>query len=53
LVVRLSDNGFQVLKKEIQGFRKRLLELTESDTNFKRVYHISFQMYPTTQEIPT
>jgi uncharacterized protein (TIGR02147 family) len=53
LVVRLSDGGFQLLKKEIRGFRKRLLELTESDTDFKRVYHISFQMYPTTQEIPS
>jgi uncharacterized protein (TIGR02147 family) len=53
LVVRLSDGGFQLMKQEIQGFRKRLLELAESDQNFKRVYHISFQMYPTTQEIPT
>jgi uncharacterized protein (TIGR02147 family) len=53
LVVRLSDGGFQLLKQEIQGFRKRLLELTESDNNFKRVYHISFQMYPTTNAVET
>jgi uncharacterized protein (TIGR02147 family) len=53
LVVRLSDAGFQLMKQEIQGFRKRLLELAESDPSFKRVYHISFQMYPTSVEIET
>lgn len=52
LVVRLSDNGFKLFRQEIQSLRKRLLELAESDKSFKRVYHVAFQMYPTTQELP-
>lgn len=51
LVVRLSDPGFTLFKQEIQAFRKKLLELAESDKPFKRVYHVAFQMYPTSQEI--
>lgn len=52
LVVRLSDSGFKLFRQEIQSLRKRLLELAESEKEFKRVYHVSFQMYPTTQELP-
>lgn len=52
LVVRLSDNGFKLFRQEIQSLRKRLLELAESDKTFKRVYHVAFQMYPTTEELP-
>lgn len=52
LVVRLSDNGFKLFREEIQNLRKRLLELAESDKTFSRVYHVAFQMYPTTQELP-
>ena len=51
LVVGLSDRGILMFKQEIQAFRKRLLELAEGDKPCKRIYHVAFQMYPTTQEI--
>ena len=48
LTVSISDEGFDILKKEIQLFRKRLLELVKSDTNPQNVYQVNFQFFPLT-----
>jgi uncharacterized protein (TIGR02147 family) len=51
LVVGLSDQGFATIKKEIQQFRKRLLRIVEADTPVHRVYHINFQIFPTSKRM--
>jgi uncharacterized protein (TIGR02147 family) len=49
LVLGLSENGIQTVKSEIQKFRKKLLEIAEGDAQVLRVYHVSFQMFPTSE----
>jgi uncharacterized protein (TIGR02147 family) len=51
VVARLSDKGFAVIKTEVQQFRKRLMALIEEDKDPQRVYHISMQLFPTSQPI--
>jgi len=51
LVVDLSSDGFQRVKSEVQAFRKRLVALADSDKSPSRVYHIGFQLFPTTQPV--
>jgi uncharacterized protein (TIGR02147 family) len=48
LTVSISDNGFAMLKKEIQLFRKRLLEIVKIDAHPRNVYQVNFQMFPLT-----
>jgi uncharacterized protein (TIGR02147 family) len=48
LTVTVSDNGFAMLKKELQLFRKRLLEVVKSDSDPKNVYQVNFQLFPLT-----
>lgn len=47
LVVGLSDEGAQLFKKEIQNFRKKLLEIAHNEKKINRVYHVNFQFIPT------
>jgi uncharacterized protein (TIGR02147 family) len=51
VVVALSDEGFGKIKKEIQAFRKRLLEIANEDDTFNAVYHINFHLFPTCGKI--
>jgi uncharacterized protein (TIGR02147 family) len=48
LTVSISDEGFAIIKKEMQLFRKRLLEVVKSDSNPKNVYQVNFQLFPLT-----
>jgi len=49
LVVGLSEKGFKILKEEIKQFRKKLVEIVHQDESAERVYHINFQMLPTSE----
>ena len=51
LIVSASENNFVRIKKEIQQFRKKMLEISDSDTQVSRVYHINFQLFPTSEQI--
>ncbi len=51
LVIALSDDGFRIFKEEIQQFRKRLLDIANNDTNMNTVYHMNFQLFPTSARI--
>jgi uncharacterized protein (TIGR02147 family) len=48
LTVTVSDSGFANLKKEIQLFRKRLLEVVKADSDPENVYQVNFQLFPLT-----
>lgn len=48
LTVTVSDNGFAMLKNELQLFRKRLLEIVKTDCNPQNVYQVNFQLFPLT-----
>ena len=50
IVVALSPHGFVTIKEEIQRFRKKLLSIVDSDNAQDRVYHINFQLFPTSKE---
>jgi hypothetical protein len=39
------------MKHEIQTFRKRLMRLADESQRPTRIYHINFQMFPTTVEL--
>ena len=49
LIVALPESGFEVLKTEIQAFRKRLMRMADAMTDPNRVYHINFQFFPTSK----
>ena len=46
LVLPLSQETFLLVKQEIQLFRKKLLQISESGLNSDRVYHLGFQLLP-------
>jgi uncharacterized protein (TIGR02147 family) len=51
LIAGLSDEGFGIVKKEIQAFRKKLVSIIERDKPSQRVYHISFHLFPTSENV--
>lgn len=46
LILALSDNSFKKVKKEIQLFRKKLLQISEEEKRPNKVYHVGFQLLP-------
>ncbi len=50
LSMSLSEDNFQLIKMEIQYFRKRLAKLAVEETNKQRVYQLNFQFFPVTTE---
>lgn len=46
VIVGLSSGGFDALKASIRRFRKEVAELAERDGKAERVYHVSFQLFP-------
>jgi uncharacterized protein (TIGR02147 family) len=51
IIAGMSRTGFEQVKKEIQAFRKRLMKIVENETSIERVYHINFQLFPTSERI--
>lgn len=49
IIVGASDEGFAKIKAEIQAFRKKLLDLSKNDSRYKRIYHVNFQLFPTSE----
>ncbi|NLD93465.1 MAG: TIGR02147 family protein [Fibrobacter sp.] len=47
--LKLSQKGFQKIKKRIQEFRQELLQLASEDRNVDGVYHVNIQLYPITK----
>jgi uncharacterized protein (TIGR02147 family) len=47
IVAGLSPEGFAKVKARIQDFRKKLVETIRNDQPASRVYHINFQLFPT------
>lgn len=47
MIVGVSKDGFDAIKKRIQSFRKELTDIVAADGNSERVYHINFQLFPT------
>jgi uncharacterized protein (TIGR02147 family) len=50
LILGLSKKSFQAIKSEIQQFRKKLLKIADNEKEPKRVYHVGFQLFPTSEE---
>jgi uncharacterized protein (TIGR02147 family) len=55
LIAALSKTKFELIKKELQDFRKKLVtyinQPEESAGGGKRVYHINMQLFPTSETI--
>ncbi len=51
MVIGLSEDGFLKYKNEIQNFRERLLNIADKDKPMERIYHVNFQMFPTSEKI--
>ncbi len=49
VVAGLSKAGFETIKRKIQIFRKELADVMAQDTRSENVYHINFQVFPTTR----
>jgi uncharacterized protein (TIGR02147 family) len=49
--VTLSENHFQMLKKEIADLRKKALELAEEPISPNRVYQMNMQLFPVSKSI--
>ncbi len=50
LTMSLSSDCFELLKSEIQSFRKHLIEVIKADQNPDRVYQLNLQFFPLTQK---
>jgi len=51
IVGGMSENCFSVIKKEVQVFRKKIMEIIENDQEeAEKVYHINFQIVPTSRK---
>jgi uncharacterized protein (TIGR02147 family) len=50
LTAGVSEEGFNIVKKEIQLFRKRLVQIIDEDKNQDRVYQVNFQLFPLTKQ---
>jgi len=51
IVIGASEEGFAKIKAEIQAFRKKLFELSKDDGNVGRIYHVNFQLFPTSEPL--
>lgn len=51
IVAGLSDDGFKLVKEEIQRFRKKILDIAALQTNVNYVYHLNFQILPVSERI--
>jgi uncharacterized protein (TIGR02147 family) len=51
IIAGMSQTGFEQVKKEIQAFRKRLMKIIENEKRVERVFHINFQLFPTSERI--
>lgn len=49
LTFSLSDKGYQAIAEELQGFRRKLLKIAESDAGEDTVYQVNFQVFPLTR----
>ena len=49
LVLGLSQEGFERVKKETQEFRKKILSIAQEDKNPANVYHYATQFFPTSR----
>ncbi|MCP4709584.1 MAG: TIGR02147 family protein, partial [Planctomycetes bacterium] len=47
LIVGLSQRGFETVKSKIQKFRKELADIVDKDERAEKVYHLNFQLFPT------
>ncbi len=50
LTMSISDDCFNLIKKEVQQFRKRIMELITKDNTPNNVYQLNFQFYPLTNK---
>lgn len=46
LTVTLSGDGFNTVKNEIDGMRKKILSIARAESKPDRVYQINFQVFP-------
>ena len=51
LVVGFSERSLAICKDEIEKLRSKLLRLANEETDVQRVYHINFQVFPTSEVI--
>ena len=46
VTMRISEKGFDQIKKRIQDFREELLQIVKMDRQDDRVYQLNFQFFP-------
>jgi uncharacterized protein (TIGR02147 family) len=51
LVLGLSQEGFRKAKSEIQQFRKKLLQIAQDEKTISSVYHVQFNLFPTSESL--
>ena len=51
MVVGVSREGFERIKAEVAAFRSKLVRMIDQDAPAQRVYHIAFQVFPTSDQI--
>ena len=49
LTLSISEDVFNVMKNEITAFRKKLLEMADTDKDLDRVYQFNLQFFPLSQ----
>jgi uncharacterized protein (TIGR02147 family) len=52
VTMSISNDCFNLIKNEIQLFRKRILEMVKVDKESENVYQLNFQFFPLTKNTP-
>jgi uncharacterized protein (TIGR02147 family) len=51
LTLSISNEKFQLIKSEIQEFRKRMLQIASEDSNPERIFRCNFQLFPLSDDL--
>lgn len=51
LTMGLSTNSYELILKEIAGFRKRIAGIVMADDKMERVYRLNMQLFPVTRDV--
>ena len=51
LTLSISEERFDIIKNEIQEFRKRILQIAEEETNPERVFQCNFHLFPVSNKL--
>jgi uncharacterized protein (TIGR02147 family) len=51
ITMGISNNAFDIIKKELESFRSKIMAIVANDGDFERVYRLNLQLFPLSKKI--